>query len=500
MGLVGEENLAKTIYLALTSRLLDKQVSIGVKGHSSSGKSYTVEQVTRFFPPEAFLAFTAMSEKALIYSSEQYANRTIILYEVTAMRENVEDDMTSYFIRSLLSEGRIDYEVVTKDRDGSFTTHRITKEGPTNLVFTTTKTRVHAENETRFLSLSTNDSNEQTANVLKAIARAHNGNDLSRWVEFQRWLASDTAEREVVIPYAEALAELISPAAVRLRRDFSSILALIQAHAVLHQLSRGRDEQGRIVATVEDYDVVRELVADVITEGVGGAVSDTVRQTVEAVRVLMSQDVFMNTSTTKIAAHLKIDKSNAGRRLKVAADGGYVQNLETQRGLAAKWVVGDPLPDEVTLLPEAEVLYAQQPDVHASRAQHRNTSQLPDQDCCGVAPETEGIGNGDADGGEAEEDTAASTPSARSKTATQTAHRLRMRKKVIARLTRVGANGLYAEAMTDSFGLRGDRGVLHDVLAELVAEKLIAVVGRGNGDKFWVLDQHAACLAQKFHG
>ena len=49
---------------------------------------------------------------------------------------------------------------------------------------------------------------------------------------------------------------------------------------------------GRIIATVEDYAVVRELVADVMTEGVGGTVSNTVRETVEAVVVLVSQIMF----------------------------------------------------------------------------------------------------------------------------------------------------------------------------------------------------------------
>jgi hypothetical protein len=148
-GLVGEVRLAKILYLVLTSRLLDKQVSAGVKGHSASGKSYTVETVVKFLPPEAYLEFTAMSERALVYSAEEFAHRTLIVYEITALREGVEDDMTSYFVRSLLSEGRIDYEVTVRTKDGDFTTKKIVKEGPTNLVFTTTKTRVHAENETR---------------------------------------------------------------------------------------------------------------------------------------------------------------------------------------------------------------------------------------------------------------------------------------------------------------------------------------------------------------
>ena len=97
--------------------------------------------------------------------------------------------MTSYFVRTLLSEGRIDYEVTVRGKDGGFTTKKIVKQGPTNLIFTTTKTRVHAENETRILSLATDDSREQTARVLLELADEDNGDgDLESWRDFQRWL------------------------------------------------------------------------------------------------------------------------------------------------------------------------------------------------------------------------------------------------------------------------------------------------------------------------
>src|SRR6516164_7611295 len=61
VGLVGERRVAKLIYLAVTSRLLDCPISIAVKGPSSGGKSFTVDTVLRFFPGEAFHALTAMS-------------------------------------------------------------------------------------------------------------------------------------------------------------------------------------------------------------------------------------------------------------------------------------------------------------------------------------------------------------------------------------------------------------------------------------------------------
>src|SRR5262249_23931357 len=95
-GLVGEDRKAAGVYLVLTSRMLDRPVSAGVKGHSSSGKSYVVETLLRFFPASAFVEYTAMSQCALVYSREEFKHRTIVVYELTALREGVDDDLTSY--------------------------------------------------------------------------------------------------------------------------------------------------------------------------------------------------------------------------------------------------------------------------------------------------------------------------------------------------------------------------------------------------------------------
>ena len=52
-----------------------------------------------------------------------------------------------------------------------------------------------------------------------------------------------------------------------------------------------------------------------------------------------------------IADHLHLDKSTVSRRLSVAADGGYLRNLEDKRGKPGRWVIGAPLPETVDLLP-----------------------------------------------------------------------------------------------------------------------------------------------------
>jgi hypothetical protein len=184
----------------------------------------------------------------------------------------------------------------------------------------------------------------------------------------------------VTIPYARALVEKIPPVAVRLRRDVGSLLALIRAHAVLHQATRERDEHGRIIADPDDYAVVRYLVADVMAEGVGATVPETVRQIVEAVVSIASKE---GVQLRPLADKLNLDKSNVSRRLARAADGGYVRNLEDKKGKPSRWVIGDPLPETADLLPEP--------------AQLRNTEQGPGQDRCSVAADSGGESEGVAE-------------------------------------------------------------------------------------------------------
>ena len=290
MGLVGENRNAKLVYLALTSRLLEKQVSTVVKGLSSSGKSYTIQCVVVLFPPEAVYTMTAMSERALIYLDENLSHRTLVLYEATALREGREktdDNQTAYIVRSLLSEGQIEYPVVTRQEDGTLRTEKLIVPGPTNLVTSTTSISLHPENETRMLSLPSNDSKAQTRAVLlmssddDAPAREP---DVGEWHDYQRWLAG--ANTKVTIPFARCVAAQIPPSAVRLRRDWNTVRALIRTHAMMHQLRRATDERDRIIATLDDYEAVRSLVSDLVAEGIGATVPKSVRQTVETVERL----------------------------------------------------------------------------------------------------------------------------------------------------------------------------------------------------------------------
>jgi hypothetical protein len=115
------------------------------------------------------------------------------------------------------------------------------------------------------------------------------------------------------------------------------------------------------------------LVADTIAQGVGATVSATVRDTVAAVDALAADEGVM---ARAVADKLSVDKSTASRRLRVAADGGYVHNLEDKRGKPGRWVTGDPLPETIALLPDPTQL--------------ATVDNTPDQGGCAVALGSEG--------------------------------------------------------------------------------------------------------------
>jgi hypothetical protein len=157
-----------------------------------------------------------------------------------------------------------------------------------------------------------------------------------------------------VIPYAEQLAEMIDPAAVRLRRDFGAILSLIRAHAILHQAKRRRDDDGRLIAGIEDYGVVHELVADLVGEGVEASVPDGVRRVVRAVEQLTAEEDAFPTAVA-VARHLGLDKATTWRWIQVALARNHLKNLEHRRGRPARLAVDDPLPKK-SLLPALDIL------------------------------------------------------------------------------------------------------------------------------------------------
>ena len=365
-GLVGERPAAYLTYLAITSRVLDEPVSVCLKGPSSGGKNVTVKTVLEHIPNDAYVEKTGMSPKVIFYGEEDLRHKMLVLIEWRGVKSEGE-----YPLESLLSEGYVKYETVDQTPNG-LQARRIERPGPTGLLTTTTRAHLAGDMENRLFSVTITDTPEQTKRVFQELARdrpKRTEAELAPWHALQQYIASSPAS--VSMPYKHLLAELIPPVTVRLRRDVGKLLRLIETHALLHQATRDRDNTGATVATLTDYAAVRSLVHDLLTEGAHTSVSSTTRDTVEAVQVLLGESGEGVTSA-KVARHLRLDKSSTSRRVRVALNGGYLTNLESNPRRPKKLVIGDPLPADQDLLPAVERLEGEM-----AKADGRPSTELP---------------------------------------------------------------------------------------------------------------------------
>lgn len=349
-GFAGETTIPEIVLLVGTSRLSDKPVSIVVISPSSAGKSFSVEAGLKFLPESAFYELTSMSPLAIYYTQQSLTHRILFVSEAAG----IGSEEMAYALRSLLSAGRLRREVTDVEHG---TTRLLETDGPTGGIFTTTRS-VDRELNTRVLTFSVPDTKGLTREVL-AVQAADAAGQLTNDADHEIFQVLQThlaeLKLEVVVPFAPQLANLVVADAVRMRRDFNSLLGLVKAHALLHQATRPRDTQGRVEAQIADYAAVHRLANASIAEGVESSVSGETRETVQAVRSLLEQGS-RHVTIAQLADALGRERSAVSRRVSRALNDGYVVDARTRHGARKELTLGDPLPEDRHALPTPDEL------------------------------------------------------------------------------------------------------------------------------------------------
>lgn len=349
-GFSGDPRPAKITYLAATTRVLAiRQGAMPAHtlfvGPPSSGKNWLVNTTLRYLPPEACHVIDAASPRVLIYDEVDLQHRVLLFAEADSLPTG-EDNPAASAVRNLLQDHRLHYKVVIRDPEtGRFVVRTIDRLGPT-ILFTTAVRRLGQQLESRLFVMEVPDDQKQIAAALAAQADLElvgPADPPEALVAFQAYLQAQ-APWHVVVPFARTLAEAIgkSPAVPRVLRDYARLLALIKAAAVLRHEHRQRDAKGRLVAEVEDYATVYELVADMYAASATGA-GEKVRATVEAVAALKADGVEPITATA-VGKQLLISKQAASGRIDTALRGGWLVNHEQRAGKPYRLDTGDPLP------------------------------------------------------------------------------------------------------------------------------------------------------------
>jgi hypothetical protein len=350
-GYAGNTAPALRSYVAISSNCLTRPINLHRVAPPASGKNFTTDSVLPLFPEEDYYKLTASSERALIYSPASFKHRTLNIEEMDSIPA---EGPAAAAIRSVVQDNRMSYEVVELDPDTKqHITRRIEKEGPTGLITTGTR-RLEPQMATRVLEDSVLDTTEQTRRIMHTQAEEAEGKrdlDLSareKFVSFRRWLRLK-GERQIVVPFASVLVDLMPADHVRMRRDNRQILTTIQTIAFIHQAKREKDNKGRVVAIPRDYEIARDLLSPVLDAIVSDGVTPEVRATVAAV----GEGVL---SVVELAERLQLRKSTASARWKAARRLGYLANLEKRKGWPAQITRALPLPEPQHALPTVEKL------------------------------------------------------------------------------------------------------------------------------------------------
>jgi energy-coupling factor transporter ATP-binding protein EcfA2 len=264
LGIVGEEDNAMLLYLAMTSRKSRQPISVELRGHSGAGKSYLVQNLAALMPESEVVRHTRVTPRYLEHVPRDYVKHKVLLIAEAAGGEGAE-----LAVRMIAddTDPRIELGYV-KDNPATGEHESVTKtvEGPTCLIQTSTRTGANPEDESRWFIIEVDDSPEQRKRIQRAILRsalphkalapARREAILTRHRNMQRLLEPC----EVAFPIAE-LVEYPTDS-YRSNRDLKRLLNVVFASAILHQEQRSRVEiDGRevLVADVRDYEAAYEV-------------------------------------------------------------------------------------------------------------------------------------------------------------------------------------------------------------------------------------------------
>jgi hypothetical protein len=353
LGVVGERQAIRGIYLAMTSRLLkDSAISVLRRGAPAGGKNFLIGTLCRLVPEESVIAISSASPMALIYHGDDedaLAHKIIVVAEAAAIAQKINGDenVMAIMLRTLLSEGRIDREVAITQRDGPPKANHIRRNGPVSLMLTSARENVDQEMMTR---LMTSDADESRGQTLAVVKRALFGasepvsrEEIEQWVDLQRWLAFDSPY-EVVVPFAAAIfeayrrliASLPNALQVRMRRDISGLLAAVKAAAVLHRAQRSTDESQRVVAEIADYRHAWNAFNQSVSSLYGVRTRAEVVAVVQAAEALgaVKSGESVKITVAALRRGLGINSNEvADNRLKEAVESGALREDDSKRGI-----------------------------------------------------------------------------------------------------------------------------------------------------------------------
>lgn len=284
LGIINERLNIGVICMTMDSRLNP----MGIKGSNAlaakntgkpgAGKTATLLAVKELYSKNCYHLLDSGSAKSIYNMGKNtLKHKVLILNEAfTFQGNNSSDTEFAHVVRCLLSEGSVKYQYTSFDGDGNKITKHQTVYGPTPLLTTSIYASLEKQLDDRMFSIQPNITSKQTSDVLSIEAQQASGVlDTIDEKEIQVWRTfHDSLEvLDVVIPFAPEIHAFLVQGGdlpISARRAFKRVLISIKALCILHQKQREKDDQGRLIAKIQDYALAYQLVDGAFRESLGG--------------------------------------------------------------------------------------------------------------------------------------------------------------------------------------------------------------------------------------
>ena len=329
-GLVGEEGNALVVFVVSVSRLLSKPLNLFVKGLSSSGKNHTVKKVLRLIPKECIEEITNTSEKAWNYMGKNLKHRIVFFQE-----ESVAFGGKQHPARLLISENRLERTITVRKKGGGFETKKQITEGPVACISTTTKDQLQVDDETRHLSVWADESQEQTARIVRAQladAKVLTDDEVCGWQAVQQIL-EERSTIPIHLPlWFATIADKVWTGDVRIRRYFPAFIEACRTVCLIRSFLKDEGEPKSLQVRFKDYAIATLIFQDAFAKSLNAA-DDKNMEVRECISRISSKNNGRAVSAKDVARELGIPLHEAYERIRRAVSQKLVRRANSpQRG------------------------------------------------------------------------------------------------------------------------------------------------------------------------
>jgi DNA primase len=353
VGLVGEKQNALIIFVFGISRLLSHPLNVFVKGPSSSGKNHLVKSGLRFFPKDCVVEITSGSGASWNYLQNDLAHKIVYLQEENASAGNVHP------ARLLISENQLIRMVSVRVSGKGWVTERHVTKGPVACISTTTKDQLKVDDETRHLSVWTDDSPEQTKRILKAQFNKKEDltdDELKVWHTMQTFLAKRAKLPIEFKGWVKQVVEDVWTGDVVVRRYFPAFMEACKVVCLLRSFRRDEDlveKEGRLEISFSDYAITSLILNSALSQSIS-YVDDQDRELQKAVARIVDRKKGVGCDGEELAREMKISTDTAYKLLREARERGSVRRAN--KATKANVKLYEPA-DSTQMLPDPAEVY-----------------------------------------------------------------------------------------------------------------------------------------------